>query len=373
MFFIDRRILTHFDFILILLVLPLLILSNSLIGEVHPILAHKQLIYYGVGFLIAILVFMTPIRKYQWLIPPLYWLNILLLLSVEFFGVTKLGATRWLELPFVHISVQPSEFFKITFVLMLAYLISKNPPPKRGYGLIEFLKLAFYIVLPFLIIVKEPDLGTATIILILGFGVLFIVGVRWQIWAIIFAFLIGFIPFAYYNLFHDYQKKRVNDFLSKDKPSYHVQQSIIAIGSGGLYGKAKDDATQTQLKFLPISTSDFIFAYLNERYGFLGSLFVISIYAMLILYLLALSKSLANDYFTQVIAISIAFLLFVYSGVNIAMTIGFAPVVGVPLPIFSYGGSSFINFIVLFAILEKLLAFRYNFLYNSTPTGKKGL
>jgi len=172
------------------------------------------------------------------------------------------------------------------------------------------------------------------------------------------------VPIWYKYIAHDYQKKRIESFLGK-KHSYHVQQSIIAIGSGGLSGKPKEEATQTHLKFLPIATSDFIFAYYVERFGFFGALLLVGLYALLILHLFSLAFKFKNDPFTQVVAYSIALLIFIYMSVNIAMTMGLAPVVGVPLPLFSYGGSSFVNFMILFGILEHLLAFRFNFLYNS--------
>jgi rod shape determining protein RodA len=147
-----------------------------------------------------------------------------------------------------------------------------------------------------------------------------------------------------------------------------VQQSIIAVGSGGLLGKSKEEATQTQMKFLPIASSDFIFAYVVERFGFIGALVLISLYAVLVMHLFSLSLW-SDDYYIKVVTFGIALLIFIYMSVNIAMTIGFAPVVGVPLPMFSYGGSSFVNFIILFAIMENLLAFRFRDMYDAR--GKK--
>ena len=364
-FWIDRRIITHFDFILIILIIPIIALSFNLILEINPVLSKKQITYIIVGIISFFIFFLFPIRKYKWLIPFLYWINISLLFSVDIFGVSKLGAKRWIELPLIHFTIQPSEIFKPAFILMLAYLIHENPPPKNGYGLKDFLKISFFIILPFLLIAKEPDLGTALILLIIGYGVLFIVGVNWKIWVSIALILVLFIPISYKYLLHDYQKKRIENFLNNE-PSYHVKQSIIAIGSGGLTGKTKEDATQTQLKFLPIASSDFIFAYFVERYGFFGSLFLLFLYALLIIHILSLNYKLQGDFFSQVVTSSIGLLLFAYMSINISMTIGLLPVVGVPLPLFSYGGSSFVNFMIMFGILEHLLAFRFNFLYNST-------
>jgi rod shape determining protein RodA len=364
---IDKRILAQFDFFSIILIIPLILTSNWLIGEVVPALAQKQTAYIGVALLVFLGVFLLPIRRMSWLIPLVYWINIVLLLAVEFFGHSRLGAQRWIEIPFINATIQPSEFVKPALILMLAYLIKKTPPPINGYRLKEFAKISFYILLPFFLIVKEPDLGTALILLLIGYGVLFYIGVYWKIWAILIGAILLFSPLAYKFLLHDYQKVRIKDFLS-EKPSYHVQQSIIAIGSGGLTGKSKEEATQTQMRFLPIATSDFIFAFLVERTGFLGALGIILIYIMLILHLLSLSV-FNTDYYIKVVTISISFMIFVYMGVNIAMTIGYAPVVGVPLPMFSYGGSSFLNFIILFAIMQNLITFRYKDMYDSR--GKK--
>jgi len=353
----DKRILAQFDFLSIILIIPLVITSNWLIGEVVPSLAQKQIAYVGVAVLTFLFIFLLPIRRMSWLIPLIYWINIILLLAVEFFGHARLGAQRWINIPLINATIQLSEFVKPTFILMLAYLIYKNPPPLHGYRFKDFTKLSFYILLPFILIAKEPDLGTALVLLLIGYGVLFFIGVYWKIWASIFAIMLFIIPFSYKFLLHDYQRTRITDFLS-EKPSYHVQQSIIAIGSGGLTGKSKDEATQTQMRFLPIATSDFIFAFLIERTGFLGGIIIMLIYIALIMHLLSLGIFNA-DYYIKVVTVAISFMIFIYMGVNISMTIGFAPVVGLPLPMFSYGGSSFVNFIVLFAILQNFLAFKY--------------
>lgn len=359
----DKRIISHFDYLLIIFVLPLIFLSYHLISETNEQLANKQLLYFTISFFAFIIVFILPIRKKVRIIPTLYWIGIALLLAVEFWGITKLGAKRWLSVPFLNTTMQPSELIKPIFILMLGYLIHHKPPPKNGYNFVDFLYFSFYILLPFVLIAKEPDLGTALVLLFVGYGILFIIGVNWKIWASIILIIGISSPFIYTYLIKDYQKKRITDFVS-EKPSYHVQQSIIAIGSGGLTGKLSEDATQTQLKFLPIATSDFIFAYFVERYGFLGALGLIFLYSLLIMHLLTMNYYFKDDYVIRAFASGLGLLIFFNMSINILMVIGFAPVVGLPLPLFSYGGSSFINFIVTFAILENLLAFRYMNLYN---------
>lgn len=358
MFKLDRRILTHFDYIQPILILPIIMLSFFLIYEASARLAEKQFIYICVGFLTFSFFFLLPLRRFIWLIPVLYWINIALLLSVDLFGVENLGAKRWLAIPFTSFTIQPSELFKPAFILMLAYLIYQNPPPKEGYGVKDFIKLSFFILLPFLLITQEPDLGTASILLIVGFGVLFIIGVNYKIWLSIFLALALASPLIYTHFLKPYQKQRIHDFLS-EKPSHQVAQSIIAIGSGGLSGKMQDEATQTHSKFLPISTSDFIFAYVVERFGFFGALFLVLLYGLLIFHLLSLNYKFKEDYFTRVVINCVALFIFIYTAVNISMTVGFAPVVGVPMPFFSYGGSSFTTFMVFFGILQHLITFRF--------------
>ena len=372
-FQIDRRILQQFNFILILQLLPLFILSSYLVYEIKPSLFNKQIIYYMLSTFVFFIAFLIPWRKYQWLIPISYWINLGLLLSVDIFGKKILGARRWIEIPIIHITIQPSEFIKITVLLMLGYLIVRNPPPKWGYDLKMFITLSLYILIPFVLIAKEPDLGTALVLLLTGFGVIFVIGVRMRIWVTLLIILVLSTPIIYSHGLKPYQKQRIADFLGK--PSYHVQQSIIAIGSGGMYGQKKEDATQTQLKFLPVSSTDFIFAYLGERFGFVGMLSTILLYAMLILHLLYIAISNKKDYLVKVFASGMAFLFFIYMAVNISMTMGLAPVVGLPLPMFSHGGTSFVIFAIIFGILENLLAFRFYFMYNTdskiTMTGTK--
>lgn len=369
MFSIDRRVIIHFDIFIVLMILPLCFGSLYLISEVNYALAKKELVYMAIGFTLFFAFTIIPIRKLIWVIPIIYWLDILLLISVKFFGISILGAKRWLEIPFTGMTIQPSELIKPALLMMLALLIQKDPPPKDGYDLKQFAKISGYIILPFLLIAIEPDLGSAMVVLLLGFGILFTIGVRWKIWASL-AIVVALSSTFMYEGLKDYQKQRIKDFIG-DKPSYHVQQSVIAIGSGGIIGKSKDDATQVQLKFLPIATTDFIFAYYCERFGFIGAFLLIALYAMIVLHIFFMSSRFKNDYFGIVFSTGIAILFFIYSSINIAMTSGLAPVVGIPLPMFSYGGTSFITFMILLGTLENLLAFRFNFLYNPISVLKK--
>ncbi len=360
---IDRRIFTHFDFILLILIVPIVGMSYFLIAQISPAQSIKQTIYIVVGIIAFLGAFFTPFRRLDGWISIFYWFCIILLILVEIIGTKQLGAQRWITIG--SFSLQPSEPIKIAIILLLGAKISTNPPPSQGYGVKQFGILSLYILLPFFLILLQPDLGTALVVLFMGFGTLFLVGVNYKIWTALIISALVASPLLYGSL-KDYQKKRIKDFIS-EKPSYHVQQSIITIGSGGIIGKDKESATQTKLRFLPISTSDFIFAYFTERFGFIGVLVLITIYCFLSIYILALSLIDPKDYRLKTTAYATALLVFFYAAVNIAMTINLAPVVGIPLPLFSYGGSNFITFMILFGILENLLAFKFNFSYNPNP------
>ena len=360
----DKRIFKHFSYILMLQLIPIFAISSYLVYEINYHLYQKQMVYYAIASVVFFVSMFIPWRRILWWFAPLFYLvNLGLLIAVEFVGKSVLGAKRWIEIPGIGITIQPSEFIKVNVIMMLAYIIAKTPPPQSGYGLWSFVKLSFVIILPFVIIAKEPDLGTALVLLITGFGVLFLIGIDWKIWLTLAIIAGAGAPMVYEYGLKDYQKKRITDAINK--PSYQVRQALIAIGSGGLNGKAKEDATQTQLKFLPVSSTDFIFAYLGERLGFKGMVAVIILYILLIFKLLWISVKYPNDYLIKTFSSGLAFLIFVYMGVNIYMIIGMAPVVGLPLPMFSHGGTSFIIFAVIFGILQNLIAFKDYYRYTS--------
>ena len=358
-----KNVYKNFSYFLMFQIIPLFVISSYLIKEINPHLFTKQMIYYFIALIAFIVTFLIPWRRIIWWFVPLFYIaNLGLLIAVEFIGKSILGAQRWIEIPGLGVTIQPSEFIKVSVIMMLGYLIAKKPPQETGYGLFQFIILSIVIVIPFILIAKEPDLGTALVLLITGYGILFVVGINWRIWATIFIVLGLSAPLLYGQL-KPYQKKRITDFIGK--PSYHVNQALIAIGSGGMEGQKKEEATQTQLKFLPVSSTDFIFAYLGERFGFKGMMVVIGLYIMLIFHLLYISAKFVSDYLIKAFASGLAFLLFVYMGVNIYMVIGMAPVVGLPLPMFSHGGTSFIIFAVIFGILQNLITFKDYSRYNS--------
>ncbi|MCI6217787.1 MAG: FtsW/RodA/SpoVE family cell cycle protein [Helicobacter sp.] len=368
------KILAHFDFIVVLLIVPLVLISLFLVNELDSALFIKQLKYIFLSLCVAVALFFIPYRRLNYSIIFLYIGLLLLVLAVKFIGVEKNNAKRWIEIPFTSFSIQPSEIMKIALMLFLASYISKKPPPECGYGWKDFGIISSFIILPFFFILLEPDLGTALLILLAGFGVLFLVGVNKKIWITLSIIGLLLAPTTYSIVFSSgllkkYHERRINDFISGNYP-YQVQQALIAIGSGGAYGKNKDMATQSQLNFLPYASTDFIFAYFVERFGLFGALGLLGLYFLLILYLLSICISSTQDLFLRVVSGYIAMLFFLYAGVNICMVLGFAPVVGVPLVLVSYGGTSFITFIALLTILESILAFRFVFEYNAHPTTK---
>jgi len=360
----EKRIFKNFSYSLMIQLLPIFAISSYLVYEINHHLFQKQMIYYAIAAFAFFVSMMIPWRRILWWAAPLLYLVTLgMLIAVEFVGKSVLGAQRWIEIPGIGITIQPSEFIKVSVIMLLAYLINKNAPNEKGYGLWNFIKLSIVIIIPFLVIAKEPDRGTAVVLLITGYGILFIIGINWKIWLTL-AIIAGIgAPVVYEVGLKPYQKKRIADALNK--PSYQVRQALIAIGSGGLEGKAKDDATQTQLKFLPVSSTDFIFAYLGERLGFKGMVTVIVLYILLIFNLLYITAKYTDDYLIKTFASGLTFLIFVYMGVNIYMIIGMAPVVGLPLPMFSHGGTSFIIFAVIFGILQNLIAFKDYYRYTS--------
>ncbi|AQQ60333.1 rod shape-determining protein RodA [Helicobacter bilis] len=362
------RITTHFDYVLILLILPLVFTSLYLLSETSQTLLIRQSSYAFLGIFIFLFIFFIPFRYLYKGVVVFYIICILLLLAVEVIGTTKLGAQRWINIG--GFSLQPSEPVKIAVVLFLAHYVQKNPPPQEGYGWIEFLKISVFILIPFFLILIEPDLGSAIIVLVMGYGMLFIIGVHKKVWLTCIIAGLLFSPIAFKFVLKPYQVDRIMKLVSGNTSS-QVQQSLIAVGSGGLTGRNYEDATQANLKFLPVATSDFIFAHFAERFGFLGSCALIALYLFIVLHLLSFCFLDSQDYFLKVIASCLAMLFFVYTSVNIAMTIELAPVVGIPLPLFSYGGSSFITFVILIAMFENATTFRFSFsnFKETTPFG----
>jgi rod shape determining protein RodA len=283
---------------------------------------------------------------------PIYLAGIVLLLGVDLFGTINKGAQRWLNLGFMEF--QPSELIKLAFPITMAWYISKFPlPPKKRYlagGVIILL-------IPTLLIAKQPDLGTSILVAASGVFVLFLSGMSWLIVGGFVTAILIFLPVLWFFLMHDYQRTRVLTLFNPEQDplgaGYHIIQSKIAIGSGGLWGKGWLDGTQSQLEFLPERHTDFIFAVIGEEFGLIGSLVLLAMYLFVIGRGLVIA-SRAQTSFARLLAGSITLTFFVYVFVNIGMVSGILPVVGVPLPLISYGGTSMLTLMTGFGILMSI-------------------
>jgi rod shape determining protein RodA len=281
----------------------------------------------------------------------LFGMGVFLLLLVLIMGQIGKGAQRWLDLGFFRF--QPSEMIKITTPMMVAWYLSEHTLPPK----IKQLSIATLMILvPTLLIAKQPDLGTALLVASSGAGVLFFAGLSWWFIIGIVGILSALTPIIWHFM-HGYQRDRVLTFLNPEADplgrGYHIIQSKIAIGSGGIYGKGWLGSTQSELDFLPESSTDFIFAVFAEEFGLFGCV------SLLVLYLLIIARCLyiasqAHDTYCRLLASSLAFTFFVYVFVNIGMVIGILPVVGVPLPLISYGGTSIVTLLSGFGILMSI-------------------
>ena len=277
-----------------------------------------------------------------------YLVSLGLLVMVLFFGEMGKGAQRWLGLgPF---RFQPSELMKLALPMVIALHLSKDTPPPSVKKV--FIVLLF-IIAPVLLVAKQPDLGTAMLIAVSGFAVLFIAGMSWKLLAGFAVVALSSAP-VIWNLMHDYQRNRVLTFLDPEQDplgsGYHIIQSKIAIGSGGLYGKGWLNGTQSHLEFLPERSTDFIFAVFCEEFGLIGVLVLVSLYLFIIARGLYISL-LAQHLYGKLLGVGVIAGFFVYIAVNMGMVSGQLPVVGIPLPLISHGGTSMMTIMAGFGIL----------------------
>lgn len=335
--------------LLLISILSLVILYSA--GGQNLDVLIRQATRVGLAFLLMILIaHIEPYQFKRWSVL-LFNLGVVLLFFVLLLGEIGKGAQRWLELGAFRF--QPSEMIKITTPMMIArYLSEYALPPKPQ----QIITAGALIMLPTLLIAKQPDLGTALLVASSGAAVLFFSGLSWWLILGIAGLLTALTPILWHFM-HDYQRARVLTFLNPEADplgrGYHIIQSKIAIGSGGIYGKGWLGSTQSELDFLPESSTDFIFAVYAEEFGLFGCI------SLLILYLLIIGRCLfiasqAKDTYMRLLASSLAFTFFVYVFVNIGMVIGVLPVVGVPLPLISYGGTSIVTLCAGFGILMSI-------------------
>jgi rod shape determining protein RodA len=323
-------------------------------GSLEPwAMRHALRLLLGFGMVMV----MTAIPLRYWLAAafPTYLAGLLCVLAVLSHGTQALGAQRWLDLG--PVSFQPSEIMKVGLILALARLYQMMPIDKQSNPRALVLPLLL-IAIPLAMILKQPDLGTGVLLAAIGIGLMFLGGTSLRWFAAGFAGLIALAPLAWYYL-HDYQKKRILVFLDPDVDplgkGYQIFQSKIALGSGGYSGKGLLQGTQSQLDFVPEKQTDFIFTMFAEEMGFVGCIILMTLYLLLIWSLLLIALR-SRSVFGRLVASGVALSLFVHIFVNIAMVMGVAPVVGVPLPLVSYGGSSL--FTVLFGLGLALSAHR---------------
>ena len=315
----------------------------------------SQLARFGMGFAVMVALARVPDHFFRMLSPAAYAAGIVLLVLVAVAGDVGKGAQRWLDLGVVRF--QPSEILKLAVPMMCAWYLHQRPlpPSARDVGIV----LAV-VVLPVLLIAEQPDLGTALLVAAAGIIVLVMGGLSWAFIAGGVALMGAAVPLAWHFL-HDYQRQRLLTLLDPQSDAlgagYHIIQSQIAIGSGGVFGKGWTNGTQAQLEFLPERSTDFIFAVIGEELGLLG------LFALLVGYAFIVGRGLymamqCRDAFARLLGGSIALTFFVYAFVNAGMVMGLLPVVGVPLPLVSYGGTSFVTLMAGFGILMSLYSSR---------------
>ncbi len=326
-------------------------------GNIDP-WALAQMQKFFVGFVLMIMVGVTNIRFWFSVSYLAYLGGIALLLAVMFFGVEGgLGAQRWLKIG--GFAFQPSEIMKIVLVMALARYFHNVHHTNIKRLWVVFVPILLIVTTAFLVF-KQPNLGTALIIMIVGASVMLMAGVGWKKFAVAALVVLAFVPVVWGHM-HDYQKKRVEIFLNPQSDplgaGYNIIQSKIAIGSGGFFGKGFLNGTQSQLSFVPEKQTDFIFSIIAEEFGFVGSMAVILVYLMLIIsgmHIAIKTKSL----FAKLMAYGVVSIIFVHVFVNIGMVSGILPVVGVPLPLISYGGSSIISVLVGFGFVINAHVYR---------------
>lgn len=361
---IDRRLIEQFDWFTLSIVIFICIIGILTIysatrppldeGE-HPPFYVKQLIWLGIAiFILSIIVIFdyTKLKNF-WIF--LYVIGILLLVAVFFTGKTAMGAKRWINLGFF--SFQPSEIFKILFIISISgFLENKNSP----LSLKDTLKaIAIFGLIPFLLIVKQPDLGTATLLLTITFIMIIYKGLPLRVLILILSIGLASLFFLWELLWEslkEYQKNRLIAFLDPTIDpkgiGYNITQSIITVGSGGFFGKGFLQGTQGPLKFLPERHTDFIFPIFAEEWGFLGCLILLTVYFVLFFRCFQTSL-LAKDQFGKLLTVGFSCLFTLYFFTNIGMTLGVMPVVGIPLPFMSYGGTTLLaNFIGIALIIN---------------------
>ncbi|MCV2894463.1 rod shape-determining protein RodA [Lentibacter sp. XHP0401] len=320
--------------------------------------AEPQMKRFGLGFFAMIFVAMVPIWFWRNISAVAYGISLILLLSVEFFGEVGMGAQRWINLGFMRL--QPSELMKITLVMLLAAYYDWLPLKKISHPVWVAIPVAL-ILLPTVLVLSQPDLGTAILLLTGGGALMFMAGVHWAYFAAVIAAGVGLVAAVFqsrgtsWQMLKDYQYRRIDTFLDPSadplNAGYHITQSKIALGSGGWTGRGFMQGTQSRLNFLPEKHTDFIFTTLSEEFGFIGAITLLVLYALIVIFCIVSAMNNANRY-GSLLTLGIAMAFFLFFSVNMAMVMGLIPVVGVPLPLVSYGGSAMLVLMVAFGLVQ---------------------
>ncbi len=329
----------------------LVLLAFGVMASASPERLNAQLINVAVALVIMRVLAQVPPQRLMHLAVPIYLLGILLLVGVALFGDISKGARRWLNLGFMRI--QPSELMKIAMPLLLAWFFQKREAMPR---MTDYAIAAVMLLVPVGLIARQPDLGTAILVLAAGFYVIFFAGLSWKIIIGMVVAGVAAAPLAW-NLLHDYQRHRILTLLDPEKDplgkGFHIIQSTIAIGSGGIFGKGWRSGTQAQLEFIPERHTDFIFAVYSEEFGLFGNLILLVLYALLIGRGLLIAANAAT-LFSRLLAGAVTMIFFTYAFVNMGMVSGILPVVGVPLPLVSYGGTALVTLFLGIGILMSI-------------------
>jgi len=346
-----QRLIAPIDPPLMTVAALLLVYGLVVVASASPERVGSQLLNMLVALVVMRLVAQVPPQKLMHFALPVFVFGVLLLVAVALFGDVSKGARRWLNLGFMRI--QPSEIMKIAMPMMLAWYFQKRETSLR---LREYLVAALILLLPVALIAKQPDLGTAILVLAAGCYVIFFAGLSWKVIFGLFAAAAAAAPMAW-SMMRDYQRSRILTLLNPQADplgkGFHIIQSTIAIGSGGIFGKGWGQGTQAQLEFIPERHTDFIFAVLSEELGLIGITLLMLLYAFLIGRGLMIAAN-APTLFTRLLAGSITLIFFTYAFVNMGMVSGILPVVGLPLPFISYGGTALVTLFVGIGILMSI-------------------
>ena len=367
---LNRRLLRNLDFVTIILVGLLIVISLIIIGSATHINTPSEDRYWyverqGVFALINVVIIFVMLhfdyRSLGKFANVLYAINLAMLLAVMFVGQSALGAQRWIQIG--PISLQPSEFSKLIMIIAMANMLDKRSGKLDSFK--DLIPIFLYMGIPFLLVLKQPDLGTSLVFLAILFGMLFIAGINTRHLMAIFGAGIAFMP-VFWHFLKDYQKKRLTVFIDPNVDplgsGYHIIQSKIAIGSGMLFGKGLFGGTQSQLNFLPENHTDFIFAVIGEELGFIGAAIILFLY-FLLLYRGIKIAGVARDNFGTLLATGITSMLTFHVLVNVGMTAGIMPVTGIPLPFMSYGVSALTTNMISIGILLNIYMRRQKIMF----------